>query len=80
MEAFKKQVAVLRDEKGIPLFVLDIQTITNEKEYRNLKERAENNLNIKKSDTNQVIYEKEKKIKEQINALANAIAVYIKEK
>ena len=79
MEAFKKDVAIFRDENGVPLLVLDIKTITNEKEYHNLKERASNNLDVRKCENKQKAYEFECSVKEKINKLAKAVEVLFKE-
>ena len=80
MEAFKKDVAIFRDENGVPLLVLDIKTITNEKEYHNLKERASNNLSIRECENKQKAYEFESKVKEHINKLAQAISILMSDK
>lgn len=80
MEAFKKDVAIFRDENGVPLFVLDIKTITNEKEYLDLKKRASTNFNVRKNENDQKAYEFESKVKEHINKLAQAISILMSDK
>lgn len=80
MEAFKKDVAIFRDENGVPLCVLDIKTITNEKEYLDLKKRASTNFNVRKNENDQKAYEFESKVKEHINKLAQAISILMSDK
>lgn len=80
MEAFKKDVAIFRDENGVPLLVLDIKTITNEKEYLDLKKRASTNFSVRKNENDQKSYEFESKVKEHINKLAQAISILMSDK
>lgn len=74
MNNFYKKCAVIYDEKGDPLFVLDVLDFVSENEYKEMKLKASKNLQAKINAHK----EDEENFKKEINKSIYNLAVAVK--